>query len=312
MATVVEERTSWLARAERLAPFVGNTPLFPIERVCHKEGVAIYAKLEWQQMANSVKARPAFNMMKEALRHGELAEGKHLIDATSGNTGVAYATFGAALGIPVTLCVPENISNQKRLTLEALGVNLIFTSKFESTDGAQEKALDLVNRYPEVYYYPDQYGNDANWQAHYSSTANEIIEATDQKVTHFTAGLGTTGTFIGTARGLKQFSPAIQSIAIQPETAMHGLEGWKHLETAKIPRFYDPSVADKTITVGTEETYEMVKQVANSEGLVISPSSAANLLGAVRLAENIDEGVIVTVFPDHGNNYPEVMKDIFQ
>lgn len=312
MATVAEEGISRLARAERLSPFVGNTPLFPIERVFQKEGVAIYAKLEWQQMANSVKARPAFNMIKEALRSGEFAEGKHLLDATSGNTGVAYATFGAALGISVTLCVPENISNQKRLTLEALGVNLIFTSKFELTDGAQAKALELVNEYPEWYYYPDQYGNDDNWRAHFYSTANEIIDATGQRVTHFTAGLGTTGTFIGTARGLKEFSHSIQGVAIQPDTAMHGLEGWKHLETAQIPRFYDSSVADKTLTVGTEETYEMVRKVADNEGLLISPSSAANLLGAIRLAENIDEGVIVTVFPDHGNNYPEVMQDIFQ
>lgn len=312
MKTIAENVNEEIIRAiRRITPFTGNTPLFPLTKLFQKKGVNIFAKLEWNQMGNSVKARPAFNMMSQAVYEGKLGNGRHLLDATSGNTGVAYATFGAALGIPVTICLPENASSQKIASLKALGANLIFTSKFETTDGAQEVAAELAQKHPEKYYYANQYANDNNWKAHYFRTAKEILRQTNQKVTHFVAGLGTTGTFTGTGRGLIEAQPDINLISVQPDTAMHGLEGWKHLETAKVPTFYDAELAHQNITVDTFEAYALIKEVAEKEGLLLSPSSAANLAAAIRTAQQIDKGAIVTVFPDHGSNYPEIMKELF-
>lgn len=297
-------------RVFSLEPFVGNTPLFPINGLFENSAVRISAKLEWQQFGNSVKARPAFNIIKEALLAGQLDEDRVLLDASSGNTAVAYGAIAAALGLRVAICLPENASQVKKSTLESFGVNLISTSKFDGTDGAQEKAKELVNQYPDRFFYADQYSNNNNWLAHYKTTGNEIFEQTRGRITHFVCGLGTTGTFTGTARRLKEIDPNIQVISIQPDSALHGLEGWKHLETAHVPTFYDSTVADRNITVSTEEAYAMLKSAALKTGSLLSPSSAANLVGALKVANELEDGNIVTIFPDHGTNYPGVLQEI--
>lgn len=298
-------------KINELEAYIGNTPLFPIQGLHENEKVKVFAKLEWQQWGNSVKARPAFNIIKEAILNGDLSDGKQLLDASSGNTGVAYAGISAALGIPFTLCIPENASSTKIAALKAFGTNLIFTSKYDLTDGAQEKALELECSEPDKYFYADQYANDNNWKAHYKTTGPEVYNQTKRGITHFIAGLGTTGTFTGTSRALKDFDNNIKIIALHPDSALHGLEGWKDLETAKVPKFYDATLADENRKVSTEEAYEFVKIAGKKLGLMLSPSSAANLSGAIKLANELDEGVVVTIFPDHGSNYPEVMKEIF-
>ena len=297
-----------LDKLRQLEKFVGNTPLYPITRLNTKPNVKIYAKLEWQQLSNSVKARAAFNIIKQAVLNGDIDEQKGLIDASSGNTAVAYATIGAKLGIPVTLCVPENASAAKKNALQALGATIIFTSRFGGTDEAQQKAKELSDENPLQYFYTNQYANDNNWKAHYNGTANEIWNQTKEKVTHFIAGLGTTGTFVGTSRKLKELNPEIKTISLQPNSAMHGLEGWKHLESAIVPKIYDDKVADENRFVDTYEAFDLIKDAAKFEGLLLSPSAAANLLGALQLAEELEEGVIVTTFADHASNYPEILE----
>ncbi len=290
---------------------VGKTPLYEIKEVFQKPGVRIFAKLEWHQLGGSVKSRPAFQIIKSAIESGQLTPGKHLLDATSGNTGIAYAAIGKELGVPVTLCLPENASEERKAILLSLGAHIIYTSRFESTDGAQIKAKALFKEQPNKYFYADQYANENNWKAHFLTTAPEIWQQTNETVTHFVAGLGTTGTFTGTARGLKKFNPEIELIALQPNNPMHGLEGWKHLETAIVPKIYDPSIADQFMEIDTLESYDLVKRVAEKESLLISPSAAANLLGAIKVAENIEEGIIVTTFADNSDKYAEVMGQIF-
>ena len=299
------------SKLEKVAVLVGNTPLYRISNIFSKPGVEIYAKLEWQQLGGSVKSRPAFNIIKNAILEGKLDENKHLLDATSGNTGIAYASIGAALGIPVTLCLPENASNTRKQILNALGVNIVYTSPFESTDGAQIKAKELSKTDPEKYFYADQYANAYNWKAHYETTGVEIWNQTKGSITHFVAGLGTTGTFTGTSRRLKNYNQQIEVIALQPNNPMHGLEGWKHLETAIVPKIYDPQLADRFLEADTLDAFSMVRQVAQKEGLLISPSAAANLLGAIEVAQEIEQGVIVTTFADDATKYAEVMKQIF-
>lgn len=300
------------SKLEKVATLVGNTPMYRISNVFAKPGVEIYAKLEWQQLGGSVKSRPAFNIIKNAIKSGQLHEGKQLLDATSGNTGIAYASVGAALGIPVTLCLPKNASDQRKQMLQALGVNIIFTSPFEGTDGAQIKAKALARENPELYFYADQYANDSNWRAHYETTAVEIWEQTQGAITHFVAGLGTTGTFTGTSRRLREFNPAIQLISLQPNNPMHGLEGWKHLETAIVPKIYDAQIADQSLEVDSLEAFDLIREVAQKEGLLISPSAAANLLGAIEIAKEIEQGIIVTTFADDASKYNEVIQQIFQ
>ena len=307
---VEEKQVDLISSVEELESFIGNTPLYAIRGFHNNPDVKIYAKLEWNQLGNSVKARPAFNIIQEAVKSGRLTNGKHLLDASSGNTGVAYGAIGAALGIPVTLCIPENASQTKKSALKYYGVEIVYTSPFESTDGAQEKALELFMEFPDKYYYADQYGNDNNWKAHYNSTGFEVFRQTAGEVTHFVSGLGTSGTFTGTGKRLKELNHNIEIISLQPDFAMHGLEGWKHMETAKNPAFYNPNQADRTLEVATEKSYKLVKEVAKTNGLLLSPSSAANLAGAIEVANELNEGVVVTVFPDHGSNYPEVLKEI--
>lgn len=288
---------------------VGNTPLYAIKQLFKKQGVTIHAKMEWQQLSGSVKARAAFNIFRSAIEAGKLTGNKSLLDATSGNTGIAYATIGKLLDIPVTLCLPENASRERKEILESLGTNIIYTSRFEGTDGAQQEASRLAQENPDKYFYADQYKNDNNWKAHYNSTALEVYEALPG-ITHFVAGLGTTGTFVGTGRRLKELNSSIRLISLQPDTALHGLEGWKHLETAVVPKIYDDSVADENLEVSTEEAYEIMTTAFRQEGLLLSPSSAANLAGAIRIAKSLNEGVIVTVFPDNADKYSDVVKKI--
>src|SRR5882724_2608028 len=288
---------------------VGHTPLHRITRLFSKKNVAIYAKKEWMQLSGSVKARAAYNIIRKAIESGELHRGKTLLDATSGNTGIAYASVAQLLGIPVALCLPENASSQRKEILHSLGVRLILTSRFEGTDGAQQAARARADEDPGNYFYADQYKNPNNWKAHYYSTAPEIFEILPG-ITHFVAGLGTTGTFTGTGRRLRELNPSIRLISLQPDLPLHGMEGWKHMETAIVPRIYDPTLADANYEVSTEEAHEIIRAANKHEGLLLSPSSAANLAGTIRIAEKLDEGILVTVLPDNADKYPEIIQKI--
>ena len=303
-------QTDLLNRAEQLERYIGQTPLFELKNLNPNSNVRIFAKLEWQQMGSSVKARPAYQIIFDAIRRGDLTENKQLLDASSGNTGIAYAHIGAALGISVTLCLPENASEERKQILKMLGVNLHLTSRSGGTDEAQEVAQSMYEQNPKKYFYADQYSNPSNWEAHYASTGPEILNQTDGEITHFIAGLGTTGTFCGTGKRLKEFNTDISLIALQPDIAMHGLEGWKHLETAIVPKIYDDAVPDEIREVSTEEAFDLIPKAARHEGLLLSPSSAANLAGALRLAREIDKGTIVTVFPDDGSKYSEILTQL--
>ena len=289
-----------IQRIDHVEKLIGKTPLFEIKNAFSKPGIQLFAKLEWQQLGQSVKARPAFQIMKDALISGQLYPGKRLLDASSGNTAIAYASIGAMLGVEVTICLPENASKGRKRKLRSLGAEVILTSPLEGTDGAQIQAKQMAETFPDRYFYADQYNNPNNWKAHYYGTSREVYHQSCGKLTHFLAGLGTTGTFTGTSRKLKEINPNIHTIGLQPDTPMHGLEGWKHLETAKVPGIYDASLADRIMEIDTNYAYEWAKRFARTEGMILSPSSAGNLAGAIQLAEEIDEGYIVTLFPDDG------------
>ncbi|MCO5230969.1 MAG: cysteine synthase family protein [Chitinophagales bacterium] len=310
MTETVTHKETIIQKAQRLAPHIGNTPIFDVSSLQNNPDIQIFAKLEWNQLSNSVKARAAYRIITSALESGFINTSKGIIDASSGNTAVAYATIGANIGLPVTLCVPENASCQKKSALKALGANIIYTSKFGTTDEAQLKAKELSQLHPDLYYYTDQYANENNWLAHYHTTALEIWEQTQSQITHYVAGLGTTGTFTGTARRLKELNPFISLTSLQPDSAMHGLEGWKHLESALVPKIYDDKVADQNLFIDTMEAFDMIKLAAQKLGLLLSPSSAANLVGALKVAETISSGVIVTILPDHASNYPDILDHI--
>jgi cysteine synthase B len=288
---------------------IGHTPLHHVTGLFRHPRVQIYAKKEWMQLSGSVKARAAYSIIRRAIEDGCLRRDRTLLDATSGNTGIAYAHIARRLGIPVALCLPENASQERKDILTSLGVELILTSPFEGTDGAQQVAKELARQDPEKYFYADQYKNPNNWKAHYHSTAPEIFEALPG-ITHFVAGLGTTGTFVGTGRRLRELKPSIRLISLQPDAALHGLEGWKHMETALVPRIYDPSVADANEEVTTEEAHALIREAREKEGLLLSPSSAANLAGTIRIARQLEEGILVTVLPDNADKYSEVIKKI--
>ena len=290
---------------------IGNTPLISFPNIFRKEKVRLYAKQEWKQLSGSVKARAAYAIFRDAIEKKQLHTGKTLLDATSGNTGIAYAQIGKILGIPVALCLPENASIERKDILRSLGAELILTSRFEGTDGAQEVARSMAEKSPDLYFYADQYKNDNNWKAHFHGTAVEILNQVPE-ITHFVTGLGTTGSFVGTSRRLKKERPAIKLISLEPDNALHGLEGWKHLETAVVPKIYDPTIADENLEIDTEEAYQMMREVKKKEGLILSPSSAANLVGAIRVASKIDKGIVVTLLPDNGDKYGEVIKKIFK
>jgi cysteine synthase B len=287
--------------------FIGNTPLLRLERVGREfPNVEFSAKAEWFNPGGSVKDRPALSMIQAGLTSGALRAGKTIVDATSGNTGIAYAMVAAALGYPVTLCLPDSASHERKRILGAFGAELIITPGDQGTDGAIRRVQEIVAADPEKYFYPDQYSNPANWQAHYRSTANEIWEQSAGRITHFVAGLGTSGTFVGTTRRLKELNPGIRCISLQPNASFHGLEGWKHMETAIRPKIYDDTLADENLAVGTEDAYRLVKRMAREEGLLVSPSAAAALLGCFQVAKTIPRdrhAVVVTVFADSGAKY---------
>jgi cysteine synthase B len=283
---------------------IGRTPLVRLRRFERETpGVELYAKAEWQNPGGSVKDRAAARMILEGEASGALTAGRTILDATSGNTGIAYATVGAARGYTVKLCVPDNASRERKLILRALGAELVLTDPLEGTDGAIREARRLNASEPERYFYPDQYNNDANWRAHYDTTGPEIIEQTTGRLTHFVAGLGTSGTFMGTGRRLRQFNPAIKLISFQPDGPLHGLEGLKHMDSAIVPGIYDATLADEDLRIATETAYEMVRRLAREEGLLAGISSGAALAATLDVARRIARGVIVTVFPDGAEKY---------
>lgn len=286
---------------------VGNTPLLRLVRVTRDFAqVEFLAKAEWFNPGGSVKDRPALNMILEGERSGLLRPEKIILDATSGNTGIAYAWIGAARGYRVRLCLPANASMERKRILRAYGAELVLTDPAEGSDGAIRRARKLYAENPDLYFYPDQYNNPANWHAHYNGTAVEIWNQTDGRITHFVCGLGTSGTFVGTARRLKEFNPAVRCISFQPDGPFHGLEGMKHMETAIVPGIYDPSVADEDLRVSTEDAYRMVKSTARGEGLLIGISAGAALWAARQVAQRIPPGepaAIVMIFPDGADKY---------
>jgi len=286
---------------------IGNTPLLRLERIGREfPNVEFAAKAEWFNPGGSVKDRPALSMIQAGLTSGALSPGKTIIDATSGNTGIAYAMIAAATGYPVKLCLPDSASQERKRILAAFGAELVITPGDEATDGAIRRVQQIVAADPQKYFYPDQYSNPANWQAHYHTTANEIWEQTAGRITHFVAGLGTSGTFVGVTRRLKELNPAIRFISLQPDAPFHGLEGWKHMETAIRPSIYDDTLADENLEVGTEDSYHLVKRIAREEGLLVSPSAAAALLGCFQVAKKIprdQHAVVVTVFADSAAKY---------
>jgi cysteine synthase B len=263
----------------------------------------LYAKAEWQNPGGSVKDRAAARMIADGEASGALTPGLTIVDATSGNTGIAYAMIGAAKGYKVRLCLPENASPERKLILRAFGADLLLTDPLEGTDGAIREVRRLVAANPEQYFYPDQYSNDANWRAHFDTTGPEIIEQTGGRITHFVAGLGTSGTFMGTGRALRQFDPAIRLISFQPASPFHGLEGLKHMESAMVPRIYDATLADEDLRVATEAAHSMVRRLAREEGLLVGISSGAALAAALEVARRLNHGVVVTVFPDGAEKY---------
>jgi cysteine synthase B len=283
---------------------IGRTPLVRLRKLERETpGVEMYAKAEWENPGGSVKDRAAARMIADGEASGALRPGLTVVDATSGNTGIAYAMVGAARGYKVKLFLPENASRERKLILRALGAELVLTNPLEGTDGAIRAVRGLVAEHPGEYFYPDQYSNDSNWRAHYDTTAPEIIEQTGGRLTHFVAGLGTSGTFVGTGRALRRFNPAIRLISFQPEAAFHGLEGLKHMASAIVPPIYDPTLADEDLRVGTEAAHEMVRRLAREEGLLVGVSSGAALAASLDVARRIREGVIVMVFPDGAEKY---------
>jgi S-sulfo-L-cysteine synthase (O-acetyl-L-serine-dependent) len=305
--TVVDED---FAAAESSKSFleasIGNTPLIRLRRVTSHlpSSIEIYAKAEHMNPGGSVKDRAALAMILAAERSGELIPDKTILDATSGNTGIAYAMIGAARGYRVTVTLPKNASFARKRTLKLYGAEIIETDPLSGTDGAQIAAKELIEKFPDKYFYPDQYNNPANWHAHYSTTAPEIWCQTRGRVTHFLAGLGTTGTFVGTTKRLREFNPFLHAVSMQPDSPLHGLEGMKHLETAIVPGIYDPGVADENVTVATEDAQAMTRRLAREEGLFVGVSSGANVHAAVRLAEQLNrDAVIVTILCDGGSKY---------
>jgi cysteine synthase B len=283
---------------------IGRTPLVRLHQFERETpGVELYAKAEWQNPGGSVKDRAAARMILDGEASGKLTPDRTIIDATSGNTGIAYAMVGAARGYRVLLCLPENASPERKMILRALGAELVLTNPLEGTDGAIREARRLVAENPERFFYPDQYNNDANWRAHYDTTAPEIIEQTSGRLTHFVAGLGTSGTFVGTGRRLRKFNPSIKLISFQPDTPFHGLEGLKHMASAIVPGIYDPALADQDLRIDTERAYRMVRRLAREEGLLAGISSGAAVAAMVDVARQLSQGIVVTVFPDGAEKY---------
>jgi cysteine synthase B len=286
---------------------IGNTPLLSLDALTGDfPGVELLGKAEWHNPGGSVKDRAAARIVSEARRSGQLGPGKILLDSTSGNTGIAYAMLGAALGFPVTLCVPENVSPERKRILQAYGANIIFTDPAEGSDGAIKIARQYAAGHPDLYFYADQYSNDANWRAHYETTANEIWQQTQGRITHFVAMLGTTGTFVGATRRLKELNPKIRCISLQPDSAFHGIEGAKHLPSAIVPRIYDPSLADENLEISTEDAHAMARRLAREQGLLLGVSAAAAVVGSLQIIERLkidQRATVITILCDSGEKY---------
>src|SRR5947209_5714002 len=292
------------AAGKSVLELIGNTPLLSFRRIAEPVAPAqVLAKAEWYNPGGSVKDRAALSMILDGERRGLLTNDKTIIDATSGNTGIAYAMIAAERGYKVALVLPRNASQERKQCLRAYGAELILTDPSESTDGAQREVRRLVDADQEKYFYPDQYNNPANWRAHYQTTAMEIWQQTDGQVTHFVAGLGTSGTFMGVSRRLKELNPEIQCISMQPDGPLHGLEGLKHMPTALVPGIYDPAAADAQIEVGTEDAHRMVLRLAREEGFLVGVSSGANLVAALNVARRRKDAVVVTIFCDSAAKY---------
>ncbi len=287
---------------------IGNTPLIRLEKVAAGlDGIEIYGKAEYFNPAGSVKDRPALNMILHGERTGKLSSGRILLDATSGNTGIAYAMIGAVKGFKVRLCIPQNASEERKRVLRAYGAEMIFTDPAEGSDGAIRKCREVYEADPDRYFYPDQYSNPANWRAHYATTAPEILRQTAGRITHFVTSMGTSGTFVGVSRRLRRDAPHVKCISAQPSSGFHGLEGLKHMPTAIVPAIYDPNLADDNVWVETEDAYRMVRRLAREEGLLVGLSSGANVVAALKVAEGLaaegKKGVIVTVLCDSAEKY---------
>jgi S-sulfo-L-cysteine synthase (O-acetyl-L-serine-dependent) len=285
-----------------IVDLVGDTPLIRLRKIERDiPGVELYAKAEWKNPGGSVKDRPALRMIQEGIAAGQLTPGKVILDATSGNTGIAYAMMGAAMGYSVTLCVPENVTPERKRILRAYGAELVFTNPLEGSDGAIRTAQRMHDESPGKYFYADQYNNPFNWKSHYDTTGPEIIRQTGGRLTHFVAGLGTSGTFVGAGRRLRESNERIVLVSVQPDSPLHGLEGLKHMESAIVPGIYDPALADQDIRVGTEEAYDMTRRLAQEEGLLVGISSGANLAGALKVAR--EHAIVVVVLCDGGERY---------
>jgi cysteine synthase B len=288
---------------------IGNTPLLRLDALTRDlPGIVLLGKAEWYNPGGSVKDRAAANIVAEARRTGKLRPGQNLLDSTSGNTGIAYAMLGAAEGFPVTLCMPENVSRERKQILQGYGANIIYTDPGDGSDGAIRKARELARNHADQYFYADQYSNDANWKAHYHGTANEIWQQTLGRVTHFVSMLGTSGTFVGTTRRLKELNPAVQCISLQPDSSFHGIEGAKHMASAIVPKIYDPQLADQNLEISTEDAYAMARHVSRNAGLLLGISSAAAIVGCLKIARELplkrsQEAVMVTILCDSGDKY---------
>ena len=288
---------------------IGNTPLLRLDALTSDlQGVALLGKAEWYNPGGSVKDRAAANIVAEARRSGQLRPGQILLDATSGNTGIAYAMLGAAGGFPVTLCMPENVSRERKQILQGYGAHILYTDPADGSDGAIRMARELARNHPDQYFYADQYSNEANWKAHYHGTANEIWEQTQGSVTHFVSMLGTSGTFVGTTRRLKELNPAVQCISLQPDSSFHGIEGAKHMASAIVPKIYDPQLADQNLEIATEDAYAMARHLSRNAGLLVGISAAAAVVGCLKIARELPlkkgrEAVIVTILCDSGDKY---------
>jgi len=301
-----ESATSRLGQS--LLDRIGNTPLLRFDQLTADfPNVTLLGKAEWHNPGGSVKDRAAANIVAEGRRSGRFSSEKILLDATSGNTGIAYAMLGAAEGFSVTLCMPTNVSAERKKILSAYGANILYTDPGEGSDGAIRMACELAAKHPQTYFYADQYSNNANWQAHYYGTANEIWQQTEGRVTHFVAMLGTSGTFIGATRRLKELNPAIRCVSLQPDSSFHGIEGAKHMASAIVPKIYDPELADENLEIATEDAYAIARRIARECGLLLGISAAAGIAGSMRVAEKLrprdEHAVIVTILCDSGDKY---------
>ena len=305
------EHVSGLGEAlgQSLTERIGNTPLLRLDALTRDlPGIALLGKAEWYNPGGSVKDRAAANIVAEGRRSGRFQPGKILLDATSGNTGIAYAMLGAAQGFPVTLCMPENVSRERKQILKGYGANILYTDPADGSDGAIRLARELAGKHPEQYFYADQYSNEANWKAHYQTTANEIWQQTRGRITHFVSMLGTSGTFVGTARRLKELNPRVECISLQPDSSFHGIEGAKHMASAMVPKIYDPEIADENMEIATEDAYAMARQLSRGAGLLVGISAAAAVVGCLKVARGLSakrgrEAVIVTILCDSGEKY---------